>query len=214
VNSKKILGIYKRLHEHFGPRNWWPADTPFEVMIGAILTQNTSWKNVEKAISNLKKKKLMSPRRLHKINHKTLASVIKPAGFFNVKAKRVKNFVNFLFIRYNYSINDMRKTPLSALRKELLLVNGIGPETADSILLYATGKPVFVIDAYTKRIFQRHGFIKKDIDYHKLQRLFMDNLPLKTALFNEYHALLVELAKTFCRGKPLCGECPLEDLKR
>lgn len=214
MNRRTLLRIYDRLYERFGPRHWWPADTAFEVIVGAILTQNTSWRNVEKAIYNLKKKRLLEPRRLHKLNIKTLASVIRPAGFFNVKAARVKGFVNFLFLRYNYNIRSMLSKPLPALRKELLEIKGIGPETADSILLYAAGKPIFVIDAYTKRIFSRHKLVKKDIDYHELQNLFMASLPRKAALFNEYHALLVEAGKTYCRRKPLCNECPLGDLKR
>ena len=202
------------MHKHFGPRGWWPADTPFEVMVGAILTQNTSWKNVEKAIANLRKKRFLSPRGIDRLNRRQLASLIRPAGYYNVKAKRLKNFVNFLKVRYNYSIKAMSSRPPEALRNELLGVNGIGPETADSILLYAAEKPVFVIDAYTRRIFSRHGFVKEDIDYHRLQALFTDSLPKKSSLFNEYHALLVEVGKNFCKRTPLCGECPLEGVSK
>ena len=135
-------------------------------------------------------------------------------GVKDIKTKRIKNFVNFLFLRYTYNLRAMFSRPLPALRRELLEVNGIGPETADSILLYAGGKPVFVVDAYTKRIFSRHRFVKKDIDYHRLQGLFMDNLPRKASLFNEYHALIVEAGKTFCKREPLCGQCPLKGLRR
>ena len=211
-SQKRLLKIYDKLYRHFGPRHWWPAETPFEVIIGAILTQNTSWKNVEKAIANLKKKNLLKPEKIHKLNNARLASVIKPAGFFNVKAKRVKSFVNFLFLRYNNNLKAMLSKPLAALRKELLDINGIGPETADSILLYAAGKPVFVIDAYTKRIFSRHKIVKDNVEYDELQRLFMDNLPRRPSLFNEYHALIVELGKTFCKRKPLCKICPLKSI--
>jgi len=215
VNNKKILlKIYDKLYKHFGPRHWWPADTPFEVIIGAILTQNTSWKNVEKAILNLKKRNLLTPRALRKIGLRQLGSAVKSAGFYNVKAERIKSFVNFLFIRYNDNIKAMLLRPLPSLREELLSVKGIGPETADSILLYAAGKPVFVIDAYTKRIFSRHKLIKGDIQYDRLQGLFMNNLPRKASLFNEYHALLVEAGKVFCKTKPLCKGCPLAKFRR
>ena len=215
MNNKKILlKIYDRLYKHFGPRHWWPADTPFEVIIGAILTQNTSWKNVEKAILSLKKRDLLTPGALRKIGLRQLGSAIKSAGFYNIKAERIKSFVNFLFIRYNCSVKAMFSRPLPVLRKELLKIKGIGPETADSILLYAAGKPIFVIDAYTKRIFSRHKLIKKDVPYDRFQDLFMKNLPRKASLFNEYHALLVETAKMFCKSKPLCKDCPLTKVRR
>lgn len=213
IAGKRLLKIYGLLHKHFGPRHWWPADTPFEVMVGAILTQNTSWKNVEKAVLNLKKNNLLTPKALHRLDASVLKKMIKPAGFFNVKAGRLKNFVDFIVSKYN-NIQRMLSRPQAALRQELLGVNGIGPETADSILLYAAGKPVFVIDAYTKRIFSRHGLAGEDAEYGELQKFFMDNLPRKASLFNEYHALLVELGKTYCRKKPLCENCPLNGIKK
>ncbi|PIU41452.1 MAG: endonuclease [Candidatus Omnitrophica bacterium CG07_land_8_20_14_0_80_42_15] len=213
MNKKvKLLEMYDKMYKHFGPRHWWPADTPFEVMVGAILTQNTSWKNVEKAIRNLKGKKVLNLKSLYKLNINRLALLIRPAGFYNLKAKRLKNFVNFLFLRYN-NTKSIARRPLALLRNELLEVKGVGPETADSILLYALGKPVFVVDAYTKRILTNHGFIKKDAGYDEIQKLFMDNLPRKRQLFNEYHALIVETGKNFCRKKPLCGICPLKGLR-
>ncbi len=210
---KLLLEIYGRLYGHFGPRHWWPADTPFEVIVGAILTQNASWKNAEKAIANLKRENMLSPKALDRIRERRLASIIRPSGFYNVKSKRLKNFVGFLFSRYN-STKEMLSRPSGALRKELLEVKGLGPETVDSILLYAAGKPVFVVDAYTKRIFSRHGLIDEDIGYEGLQRLFTDNLPRRVRLFNEYHALIVETGKDFCRRKPLCGKCPLRKIRR
>lgn len=210
--QKKLLAIYDRLLDAFGPRRWWPAETPFEVIVGAILTQNTAWKNVEKAISSLKKEKLLSPSSLASKKEKELALLIRPAGYYNIKAKRLKNFVNFLTEEFGGSLDRMFKMPLGALRKRLLEVNGIGPETADSILLYAGNKPVFVVDAYTKRVFSRHKLIKKDALYREIQSAFTENLPRSRKLFSEYHALIVELAKTYCRKKPRCGACPLKKL--
>jgi endonuclease III related protein len=208
---KKLKSIYQKLYSFFGPQNWWPAKTPFEVMVGAILTQNTNWGNVEKAIVNLKKHNLLNPRRLRGLTHKELSRLIMPAGYYNVKAKRLKNFLKFLFDFYKGDINKMSVVDTAVLRSQLLSVNGIGPETADSILLYALHKAVFVVDTYTKRIISRHGFIKEDAGYADVQRLFMDNLKQQEKLFNEYHALLVKLAKDFCRkSKPKCDSCPLK----
>jgi len=204
------MRIYKKMYERFGSRHWWPADTPFEVIIGAILTQNTAWSNVEKAIVNLKNQGLTTPKKLYQININFLAQAIRPAGYYNIKAKRLKAFLKFLFQRYNGSLKKMFAVSASNLRKELLQVNGIGPETADSILLYAANKPVFVIDAYTKRIFSRHNFIKPDAAYDQAQRFFTSNLPKDTKLFNEYHALIVELGKNICKTKPRCEICPIK----
>jgi len=213
---KTVLpGIYRRLHGYFGPQHWWPAETPFEVMVGAILTQNTSWQNVEKAISNLKKKKLLSLRALHALPLAKLAQLIRPAGYYNVKAARLRAFTDFLFSAYKGSLSRMRCRKTAILRRELLSVKGIGEETADSILLYALEKPVFVVDAYTKRVLLRHGLIRKDAGYAETQALFMSGLKKNTRLFNEYHALLVRLAKEFCRKRlPRCGLCPLRDIPR
>jgi len=206
----KLESIYKKLYAHFGPQYWWPADTDFEVIVGAILTQNTNWGNVEKAILNLKKAKVLTPNKLHKLSLKKLAHFITPAGFFNIKSKRLKAFLIFLFSNYNGNVKLMLKEETLVLRGKLLSVKGIGPETADSILLYALNKPIFVVDAYTKRIFSRHKFIKKDAFYQDTQDLFMNNLKKDVRLFNEYHALLVKLAKVYClKSKPKCGLCPL-----
>ncbi len=212
--NKKLSNIlkknYQKLYTAFGPQQWWPGDTAFEVIVGAILTQNTAWINVEKAICNLKKAKLLNPKRLHDLSHAELAQYIRPAGYFNIKAKRLKHFLNYLFDNYGGRLDRMFRKRTDALRRELLSVNGIGPETADSILLYAGSHPVFVADAYTKRVFSRHQIIKEGADYHDIQKLFMDNLPHDIKMFNEYHALIVRVGKGFCRNsKPLCSRCPL-----
>jgi endonuclease-3 related protein len=199
-HHKILTNIYNTLYNHFGPRHWWPGDTPFEIAVGAILTQNTNWANVEKAILNLKKKKTLNVRALHKMPNAGLASLIRPAGYYNVKAKRLKNFLVFLADNYKGSMSRMKSSDPSVLRKELLAVNGIGPETADSILLYALEKPVFVIDAYTKRILQRHGIISGEATYHEMQEIFHENLLQEVQLYNEYHALFVMLGKD-CRMK-------------
>jgi len=209
--KQQIKLMYKKLFSHFGPQYWWPADTPFEVMLGAILTQNTSWANVEKAIKNLKKNKLISAARLYKLSPRRLASLIRSTGYYNIKTKRLKDFLDFFITAYCADIKKMAKAPLAKLRAQLLSVRGIGPETADSILLYALAKPVFVVDAYTRRILLRHHFIKDDFDYQQVQDLFMHNLGHSVKLFNEFHALLVKLGKDFClRSKPNCGPCPLK----
>ncbi|MFH1854231.1 MAG: endonuclease III domain-containing protein [Candidatus Omnitrophota bacterium] len=213
-NAHQLLNIYNLLFKRFGPRHWWPGNTKLEIIVGAILTQNTAWVNVEKAIFNLKKRKVLNVRRLLSISEDKLSELIRPAGYFNVKAGRLKNFLNFLRTSYGGSINKMFKTETERLRRELLSLNGIGPETADSILLYAGNRPVFVVDAYTKRVFLRHGFISSDATYDDLQSLFMKNLLPEEKLFNEFHALIVELGKNICRSKkPLCDKCPIRRIK-
>lgn len=209
VTQKILMAGFDRMHSRFGPRGWWPGDTPFEVMVGAILTQNTNWKNVEQAIANLKKARLLDPKKILAISPSRLASLIRPAGYFRVKTSRLRNFVKFYVDAYKGSVKLMKARPAAALREELLFVNGIGPETADSIILYALGEPVFVIDAYTKRILSRHGLCAEDDGYDELQELFTDRLDADAQLFNEYHALIVETGKAHCRKKPLCDECPL-----
>lgn len=208
--GRGLLKIYDKLFTEFGPRGWWPARSSFEVMVGAILTQNTAWRNVEKAIYSLKKNSRLTPKALRKMKPKALAALIKPAGYYNIKAERLKNFLDFLFREFGGSVKKMFRVNTGRLREELLKVKGIGPETADSMLLYAAGRPVFVVDAYTKRIFSRHRLIKPGADYEEVRTLFMDNLPRRAELFNEYHALIVELGKKFCKKEPLCGSCPLE----
>ena len=208
--SDKLMRIYDRLYKRFGPRHWWPADTDFEIITGAILTQNTAWANVEKAIANLKRERVLTPDKMRKTNTRALAGLIRPSGYYNIKAKRLKAFVNFLFKNYNGSLKKMLSRKTADLRKKLLSIKGIGPETADSILLYAAGKPVFVVDAYTRRIFSRHNLIPSGAGYDDVQRFFTDNLPLDEMLFNEYHALIVELGKTICKTKPRCAICPIK----
>lgn len=209
---KDILeNFYRFLYMRFGAQNWWPAKTPFEVIVGAILTQNTNWTNVERAITNLRRAKLLSPRKLHTVNIKRLSRLIRPAGYFNVKAKRLKNFTEFLFSRYGGSLIRMFNTDPWSLRAELLQITGIGPETADSILLYAGEKPIFVVDAYTRRFLLRHNLIDADASYSQVQDIFLDNLQSDVALFKEFHALIVRLAKDFCKSKPNCQACPLEE---
>ena len=211
-DHKRILtDIYEALHSHFGPQHWWPGDSPFEIAVGAILTQNTNWANVEKAIRNLKTGNVLTAGSLHAMSHSRLASLIKPAGYFNVKAKRLKNFIAFLTNHYNGSMNRLRNSDMTILREELLSVNGIGPETADSILLYALDKPIFVTDAYTKRILSRHSVVPEKVTYHELQELFHSNIKPDVPHYNEYHALLVMLGKDYCKPKPLCSGCPLQN---
>ena len=208
--KKKLNKIYKSLFANFGRQYWWPADSAFEVMVGAILTQNTNWANVEKAIKNLKKHKALTAEKIRKISVRKLALLIRPAGYYNIKADRLKNFVRFLFERFAGDIKKMRKIGTGLLRQELLSVNGIGPETADSILLYALNKPVFVVDAYTKRILSRHKIIKDNAEYADVQEFFMRNLEKDVKLFNEYHALFVKLGKDHClKNKQRCDTCPL-----
>lgn len=211
--NSKLHAIYHKLYARFGPQYWWPAQTPFEVMTGAILTQNTNWRNVEKAISNLKRNKLLSARKLYHLPHSKLIALIRPAGYYNVKARRLKEFLRFFIETYAASAKRMSSVCWVTLRKQLLSVKGIGPETADSILLYALNKPVFVVDAYTRRILSRHGFIRDDHSYDDIRALFMDNLRNNAAFFNEYHALLVRIGKEFClKGERRCGTCPLKKI--
>ena len=205
-----LLKIYNSLYNYFGPLNWWPGDTPFEIMVGAILTQNTSWSNVEKAINNLKKENLLEPQKLYCLNQEELAQLIKSSGYYNIKAQRLKNFVNLFVNDFDSSAAKMFSGDGRELRKKLLKVYGIGPETADSILLYAGNKPFFVVDAYTKRIFYRHKLISKDPTYYQTQEVFIKNLDRDAKLFNEFHAQIVMLGKTICTSKnPDCVKCPI-----
>jgi len=202
--------IYQKLFKACGPRHWWPGETPFEVMVGAILTQNTSWGNVEKAIQKLKGKRVLNPEGIYYLKKSQLASLIKSSGYYRIKADRLKTFVDFLFDKYGGDMQKMRREELGGLRDKLLGVKGIGPETADSILLYGLRKPIFVVDAYTKRILSRHGMVSEKATYEEIQRLFMSHLPLDEKLFNEYHALFVHLGKTLCKKMPKCDICPLK----
>jgi endonuclease-3 related protein len=209
--ARYLKDVYNKLYSHFGPQHWWPADNSFEVIIGAILTQNTAWANVEKAIFGLKRKKLISPKRLYNADAKTIAELIRSCGYYNLKTARIKSFLDALFEQFKGSLPSMFSLRPTPLREKLLAIKGIGPETADSILLYAAKKPVFVIDAYTRRFLLRHKLIKKEASYQQMQSLFEENLPKRTNLFNEYHALIVRLAKEFCRVIPLCNICPLKN---
>ena len=197
------------MFKHFGPRHWWPGETVFEVMVGAILTQNTNWKNVERAITNLKNENVLSPLKLYDLHPEVLSELIKPVGYFRVKTARLRNFLKFFIEKYDAQVENMRERSVDTLREELLSVKGIGPETADSIILYAVEKPIFVIDAYTKRIMSRHNLCFEEDGYNELQEIFMSNLQNDAQLFNEYHALIVETGKQFCRKEPLCDKCPL-----
>ena len=208
----KLIEIYKKLYHTFGPQHWWPGDSPFEIAVGAILTQNTNWANVEKAIGNLKKKAALNAGSIHEIKAESLASLIRPAGYFNIKSRRLKAFMHFLMNDYHGSMKKMKKEELEFLRTKLLNIHGIGPETADSILLYALDKPVFVIDAYTKRALSRHNIVRHDDSYESIQNLFHSALKRDAVLFNEYHALFVRLGKTNCKKKPICEGCPLEGI--
>jgi len=210
--TKALLQIYQKMFEALGPRQWWPGETPFEVVIGAILTQNTNWPNVEKAIKNLKIAGKLSPEGIYELSVTELAKLIRPSGFFNVKAKRVKAFIHWLFSRYEGNLSKMFAQDLQSLRSELLSVKGIGPETADSILLYAGNMPTFVVDAYTHRIFSRHELIPEESTYDEMKSFFEENLPKDVQLFNEYHALLVNIGKMFCKPKKVCEPCPLKDI--
>jgi len=204
-------GVHDRLLDTFGPQHWWPGDTPFEVMVGAVLTQNTAWSNVEKAIANLKAADALSCPAILGLSPAELAALIRPAGFFNVKARRLAALCGFL---EDADVAESPEAlaaaaPLSALRPRLLAVHGVGEETADSVLLYALNLPSFVVDAYTRRIFGRLGLLGGDETYAQIQALFHRHLPAEVTLYNEYHALIVHLGKTACRPRPRCAACPL-----
>ena len=207
--GRSLLEMHQSLLDHFGPQKWWPGETPLEVMVGAVLTQNTNWTNVEKAIQNLNAKGLLSLKALNAISIQALAEEIRSAGYFNIKAKRLKNLVRFIFERYNGSLKGLFNEAIGSLREGLLSVNGVGPETADSILLYAQERPVFVVDTYTHRILLRHGMADEQMTYHELQEVFVDHLPEDLGLFNEFHALIVRAGKEYCKKRPLCSDCPL-----
>lgn len=210
VDRKRLLlDLYSRLYKAFGPRHWWPGDSPFEVAIGAILTQNTAWRNVRKAIGNLKAAGLLSPDALYDLPVQDVAAVIRPAGYYNIKARRLKNFLEFLFLENGGDLECLLTEALDTLRNKLLSIKGVGPETADSILLYAGNRPTFVVDTYTKRILFRHRLMPQEASYDEVRFFFMDCLKPDVAMFNEYHALLVHLGHTFCsKRNPKCTGCP------
>jgi endonuclease-3 related protein len=205
--------VYQKLLDAFGPQKWWPGETHFEMIVGAILVQNTNWQNVERAIGNLREADLLDPHALFAVPQDELEELIRPAGYYRIKARRLRSLLEFLVKRYHGSIEAMFRTPLGELRPALLGIHGVGPETADSILLYAGSQPTFVVDAYTCRIFGRHGWIDPESDYHQVQDYFHDHLPADAPMFNEFHALLVHLGKHFCKkSKPLCKVCPLQSM--
>lgn len=206
-----LLELYQKLWDAYGPQGWWPGETPFEVILGAILTQNTNWRNVAQVLAALKEAGLLNPRSLREMPEEELARRLKPSGYFNIKARRVKNFLDFFAHRFHDSLEEMAGEELGSLRGELLTVKGIGPETADSILLYALQRPTFVVDAYTHRVLSRHHLAPEACSYEELQALFMENLPPEVPLYQEFHALLVRVGKEFCRPRPRCPLCFLHE---
>ncbi len=212
-NEETLLNlIYDRLASHYGPTGWWPGDSAFEIAVGAILVQNTAWTNVEKAIANLKAANMLHCGRIAEADASEIESLIRPSGYFRLKTRRLQAFCSHVTIRYGGSMAPMANRPMGALREELLGIYGIGPETADCILLYACGKPVFVIDAYTRRVLSRHGLCEPTVPYEDLRATFENAVPKDVATYREYHALLVLIAKDFCKKKPNCEGCPLEPL--
>jgi endonuclease-3 related protein len=224
TTHETLIEIYQLLYDAFGPQHWWPGDSQIEIITGAILTQNTNWANVEKAINNIKAADCLNAEKLHNLEHSQLAELIRPAGYYNIKAERLKSFMNWLFENYDGKLENLESVDTEQLRAELLSVKGIGRETADSILLYAFEKLIFVVDAYTARITTRHGLIEPGADYEQLRELFESVATASSLcihgleahdtcqLFNEYHALLVRTGKEFCRPKAKCHGCPLEKL--
>lgn len=203
---------FEQMRAHYGALHWWPGDSPFEIAVGAILTQNTAWTNVEKAIANLKAEGLLTPRAIASCDTGRLESALRPSGYFRQKSERVRRFSKHLLDQYGGSMKRMAKRPLGELRHELLALNGIGPETADDILLYACEKPVFVVDAYTRRILSRHGMVSGDIGYEHLRAVFESRLAPDVEHWKEYHGLIVYTGKDFCRPIPRCEGCPLQCL--
>jgi endonuclease-3 related protein len=212
TKSIPLLRAYRALFGFFGPQHWWPGRTRLEIVVGAILTQNTAWSNVEKAIARLRRARALNLERLHRADLATLAEWIRPAGYFRVKARRLRAFTTLVQERFNGDLRNLFKLDTGTLREVLLGVNGIGPETADSILLYAAGRPVFVVDAYTRRFLLRHGWIDTSYTYDRIAKLFTTALPRDVPLYNEYHAVIVALGKNLCRPRPNCRDCPLNPL--
>lgn len=205
-----LMSFYQAMLDRYGPQRWWPGETAFEVLVGAVLTQNTSWVNVEKGIANLKNAGKLDAHAIDALSHEQLAELIRPAGYFNVKAKRLKNLIRWLCAEHEGRIESLEEYSIDRLREELLAINGIGRETADAIVLYALSKPTFVIDAYTWRILVRHKLIGPESDYEEMKDFFERNLVQDAALFNEYHALLVQVGKDHCKPRARCEGCPLE----
>jgi len=209
TDGERLLEIYQRLLAAYGPQRWWPGETPFEVIVGAILTQSAAWTNVEKAIANLKAADALSPEGLARLTEGELARMVYPAGYFNAKARKLKAFVGMLNDSFGGNLPRMLAAPVGELRPLLLATHGIGPETADAIILYAAGRPVFMIDAYTRRLFERLDIVPDGDGYDAWQALFEANLEPDAALLNEYHALIVRHGKERCRRVPICEGCSL-----
>jgi len=206
---RRLRRLYRRAFAHFGPLHWWPGETPLEVCVGAILTQNTAWTNVEKAIANLKAARLLSVRAIDKCERSKLAQAIRPSGYYNQKAIKLKAFCAHIIARHGGSLGRLLAQQIGPLRRELLSLPGVGPETADSMILYAAEKPIFVVDAYTRRIVSRMGLASPDVSYEDLQELFHRYLKRDVAFYNEFHAQIVYVGKDFCRKQnPRCTECP------
>ena len=212
--TEKLMSFYHILLDHYGPQNWWPGDSPFEVMVGAVLTQNTNWSNVEKAINNLKTANVLTPAKINQLSPEKLAELIKPAGYFNLKSRRLKNLVHWFCTQYEASPQLLANLSIGRLREELLSINGIGRETADSIILYALEKPTFVVDTYTYRVLLRHGCIDSDSDYEQIKDYCQSHLPDNVSLYNELHAVIVRVGKEHCRPRPRCQGCPLRKFER
>ncbi|PTN37561.1 endonuclease III domain-containing protein [Desulfonatronum sp. SC1] len=211
ATTRLLSDMFDAMLVQLGPSGWWPANSPFEVIVGAILTQNTNWSNVEKAIANLRRHDLLDPERLRQARPEIVEACIRPSGFFRQKAKKIQNFLAFLHQEHATGMMDLAHLGTAELRERLLEIKGIGPETADSILLYALDRPVFVVDAYTARICNRHGLVPEDVAYDELQDLFVSHLPERVEQYNEYHALLVRVGKEWCRKRePRCAGCPLQ----
>lgn len=204
------MEMYEALRAVFGHRNWWPGKTPFEVCVGAVLTQNTAWKNVAKAVGNLAGRGALEPFILYRLPLDELAELIRPSGYYNVKARRLRNLIALLVERYEGDLDSLFAHSIDDLREELLLVKGVGKETADSIILYAAQKPIFVVDAYTKRVLQRHGLVDDDADYDAMQELFHLHLPQDVDLYNDFHAQFVAVGHHYCKKIPRCSDCPLK----
>ncbi len=210
--TPSLHDIYQALWERFGPQNWWPGESPFEVIVGAVLVQNTAWKNVERAIDQLRAAEVLSPQAMAQLHDEELAELIRPAGYYRLKTRRLRNLLNYLVDHHEGDLDRLFAQNRETLRAELLAINGVGPETADSILLYAAELPVFVVDTYTHRMLARHGWIDYDADYHQMQEFFENQLEADVSLFNEFHALIVRVGHLYCRKQPKCEECPLCDL--
>ena len=209
-NATRLMSFYQAMLDRYGSQRWWPAEGPFEVMVGAVLTQNTSWANVEKAIDNLKVAGMLAPERIHSTSQEALADIVRPAGYMNVKAKRLKNLVQWFCEEHAGEFESLDGYSVDQLREMLLSINGIGRETADAIILYALKRPTFVVDTYTYRVLVRHQCLSADSDYEEMKGFFERNLPEEVELYNEFHALIVQVGKNHCKPVARCKGCPLE----